>query len=294
MEQSVAGWWRQGAAPAESVRGSTPRRDNRQEVFLEQFDVTFRIRRLQFLIRRINRHEDDPSLDEGSQTALDDFKQQAYEFMERCYRLRRSEGISEDLVHELVDACSRLPLSAEEALAMLGGLADALDLEALDLELDQAFFRFLERLGSESLREALIGDYLGFPVYDVLLLAPGSLEGGPDPLTPIRVERISPADASSLGAVFSGLRCRKFMGFVGFFNRAYREHDYLWGRLNGAERIVDLLVNAAPNVIEDPMTFKRELFQTIIDRERRRLYRCDVELDNIQQHLTADGETGGS
>ena len=44
---------------------------------------------------------------------------------------------------------------------------------------------------------------------------------------------------------FKGLKCRDFMGFLGFFNRAYREHDYLWGRLNAADRIVDLLVKTA-------------------------------------------------
>ena len=108
---------------------------------------------------------------------------------------------------------------------------------------------------------------------------------GPDPLTPVRVERISPADARALGDAFQGLRCRHFMGFVGFFNRAYREHDYLWGRLNGAERVVDLLASAAGDAIGDPLALKRELFQAIVDRERRRLYRCDRELDRVEAAL---------
>lgn len=290
MEQSIAGWWQRDGAHAELLDASTTRRNNRQEAFLEHFDVTFRIRRLQFLIRRINRYEGDPSLDEASLSALDEFKEDAYGFMERCYRLRRSEDIDATLVDGLVDAARRLPLSPEESRPMLKGLADALGLEGLDRELDRAFYEFLEQLSSESLREALIGDYVGFPVYDVLLLAPGSLEGGPDPLTPIRVERISPADARSLEAVFGGLRCRRFEGFVGFFNRDYREHDYLWGRLNGAERIVDLLERVAGDAIADPLAFKRELFQTIVDRERRRLARCGAELDRLRQHLAADGE----
>jgi hypothetical protein len=78
------------------------------------------------------------------------------------------------------------------------------------------------------------------------------------------------------------------MGFVGFFNRAYREHDYLWGRLNSAERIVDLLVNAAGDVIDDPLAFKRQLFRTIVERERRRLYRCDDLLDRLGKQLDRD------
>jgi patatin-related protein len=292
MEQSIAGWWRQDPAQADPLRPFSARRDNRQEAFLEHFDVTYRIRRLQFLIRRINQHEGDPALDDSSRTALDEFKQRVYGFMERCYRLRRSEGIDESLALRLVEACGRLPLPTEEAMALLEGLAGSLRLEELDRAFDLELFEFLEQMGSEDLRDTLIGDYVGFPAYDVILLAPGSLEGGPDPLTRIRVERISPADARALADVFGGLRCRNFMGFVGFFNRAYREHDYLWGRLNAAERIVDLLASAAGEALRDPLALKRELFQTILDRERQRLRRSDEELERIQRHLTADGEAG--
>ncbi len=289
MEESIAGWWRRPPDQTLAEEATIARRYNLQEAFLESFDVTFRIRRLQFLIRRINQHEDDPSLDDGSLAALDDFKQRAYGFMERCYRLRRSEDMNEALIVRLAAACARLPLPGEEARVLLRKVAESLDLESLDRELDEAFFEFLDRLGSQALGEAMLGDYVGFPIYDVLLASPASLEGGPDPLTPIRVERVSPADAGSLAEVFDGLRCRRFEGFVGFFNRAYREHDYLWGRLHGAERVVDLLVSVAEGVIEDPDAIKREVFRTIIERERDRLLRCEADLDRIEQYLTADG-----
>ena len=291
MEQSVAAWWRPDAG-ADGAQLSALRRDNRQESFLSQFDVTYRIRRLQFLIRRINQHEGDPGLDEQALALLDDFKEHVYAFMERCYRLRRSEGMDEALLRRLAEAADQLPLPAGDGLRMLEQVAEELGLEALDREFDRALFEFLERTGNAPLREALIGDYVGFPVYDVLLLAPGSLEGGPDPLTRIRVERISPPDARSLAGIFGGLKCRNFMGFVGFFNRGYREHDYLWGRLNGAERIVDLLVGAAGDAIAEPEALKRALFRTILARERRRLERCDAEMVRIERHL--DGRSEGA
>lgn len=286
MEQSLAAWWQHdGAEAATPAEQSSTRLEHRQEAFLQRFDVTFRIRRLQFLIRRLNQHEGDRALSESARTTLDGFKQCAYEFMERCYRLRRSEDMDEDLVERLVAACGRVPLPEEEAFSLLEALAESLDLQTLDRELDEAFFEFHQRLDSEALREAVLGDYMGFPVYDVLLLAPGSLEGGPDPLTPIRVERISPEDAPTLAARFGGLRCREFMGFLGFFNRAYREHDYLWGRLNGAERAIDLLADAAEGAVDDPAGAKRRLFRAIIDTERSRLSRCQGELDELTQYL---------
>ncbi|MFW6093019.1 MAG: patatin-like protein [Pseudomonadota bacterium] len=278
MEECVAEWWRDdGAADAPAAR-----RDNRQEAFLEQFDVAVRIRRMQFLIRRINHHEDDRSLDEAARTALDAFKQEVYGFLERCYRLRRPDALDRATIGRLRDAVGRLPLPSADAVAVLKGVSAALALEALDRELDRAFFAFHQRLEDAPLRERILGDYLGFPVYDVLLLAPGSLEGGPDPLTPIRVDRISPEDARSLSGAFDRLRCRDFMGFVGFFNQDYREHDYLWGRLNGAERMVDLLARAAGPALGDPVALKRRLFQTIVDRERRRLRRAD-DLDRVAE-----------
>jgi len=287
LEQSIAPGWMGADADAAagdgaaSPLGNAPelRPEQPQEAFLARFDVAFRIRGLQFLIRRLNQRSGHGSLDEVSDAAIDRFKERAYGFMERCYRLRRSEHVGADLADRLMDASLRAPLPAERALELLDELAESLALEALDAELDEAFCDFSRQLDDEALREALIGDYLGFPLYDVLLLP--FADGGPDPLTPIRVERISPADAPALSAAFGGLRCRRFMGFVGFFSRAFREHDYLWGRLNGAERIVDLLVSAAGDAVPDPVGLKRRVFQAIVDGERGRLRHCEADLEQI-------------
>ena len=132
---------------------------------------------------------------------------------------------------------------------------------------------------------------MGFPVYDVLLMSPASLEGEPDPLTPIRVERISPADSGALSQAFTGLKCRDFMGFLGFFNRSYREHDYLWGRLNAAERVVDMLVRASGQALADDQGVRKRLFRTIVDRERARLYRCDAELKRLEHFIDGMGSS---
>jgi patatin-related protein len=282
LENSVAVGWQPEREPA--ALPERPRTEHPEEVFLRRFDVSFRIRRLQFLIRRLNQRSGDRGLHEGSTAALDAFKETAYRFMERCYRLLGAERVAPALAVRLVEAAA-LPQGRAEALALQDELADWLRLAALDVEIDAAFCEFHGRLEDAALREALIGDYLGFPVYDVLLITPGAVEAAPDPLTPIRVERISPADAPSLRSAFTGLRCRDFMGFVGFFNRAYREHDYLWGRLNGAERIVDLLVSAAGDCIADPAALKRQLFRNIVARERGRLRHCEAELAAIEQAI---------
>ncbi len=281
MALTISHWWQ--AAEQIDVQS----RAGRQEQFLERFDVTFRLRRLQFLIRRMNQREDQEGLTEAALDALDGFKRVAYGFMERCYQLRRYRHLPDTLLTELAEAAGRVPLFPEEALGLLEQVADSLNLPGLDNELDTAFHDFCEALGDQDLRQAMLADYLGFPIYDVLLVVPGNEEGGPDPLTRIRVERISPADALTLDSVFDGLRCRDFMGFIGFFNRAYREHDYLWGRLNAADRLVDMLAVAAGGAMEDPLAIKKALFSAILKRERQRLYRCDRDLDAIARAVEA-------
>ena len=57
--------------------------------------------------------------------------------------------------------------------------------------------------------------------------------------------------------------------FVAFFIRAYCENDYLWGRLHGAERMIDIVCSTLdeelPRATRDE--FKRDAFLAILDEE---------------------------
>ncbi|MCZ6619662.1 MAG: patatin-like protein [Gammaproteobacteria bacterium] len=275
MTQSVQQWWH-----VEDLADEWSQH-NLQDGFLDRFDVTFRIRRLQFLIRRLNQHKDISSIDAHSAGALAKFKRIAYRFLDRVYQLRHAKVIDDDLIVRLAEAAGRIPLEKDDGVLLFSDLSDSLGLCAFDSEFDEAFHEFYTQLEYQPLKGTLIADYVGFPVYDVLMMTPGSEEGGPDPLTPIRVERVSPDDCDTLDEAFSGLKCREFMGFLGFFNRGYREHDYLWGRLNGADRLVDILLRAAGDVVDDPEQMRRKLFKLILARERSRLHRCDEKLQEI-------------
>ena len=122
--------------------------------------------------------------------------------------------------------------------------------------------------------------YLGFPFYDVATLPLLHNEGFTE-FNPIKVDRISPDDAKSIrpGGTRVTLRGTEFYNFGAFFSRAYRENDYLWGRLHGAERMVDLVVSTMTDPMEkdEIARFKRELFLAILDEEESRL-RADPAL----------------
>ncbi len=100
---------------------------------------------------------------------------------------------------------------------------------------------------------------------------------GLDEFDPIKVDRIAPDDATSIrsGGAEATLKGIQFNSFGAFFSRAYRENDYLWGRLHGAERMIDITVSTLPTTVRMKpgrvAAIKRAAFLAILDEEEPRL-----------------------
>ena len=84
-----------------------------------------------------------------------------------------------------------------------------------------------------------------------------------------------PQDASALGE-FSGsaaLRGVRFAHFAAFFSRAYRENDYLLGRIHALDRLIDIVCNSAKLDIEKQRSSVSALkvrgFKRILDAEEK-------------------------
>ena len=188
------------------------------------------------------------------------------------------------------DALNRLQAGAE-AVRGCGLLADLLaseaevgrlvdrwvqlrDLPAFDRATADALAAALAPLPDEP-RRRLLRDWLGFPAVDLATLP---LTGGErlDEFDSIKVDRIAPQDATTLrGPDQTTLRGVEFNHFGAFFSRRYRENDYLWGRLHGAERMVDLVLSTLPPAdrpsAEWTVVAKARLFAAVLDEERERL-----------------------
>ncbi len=235
--------------------------------FLRNFDVEFRVRRLRFLIRRVNTLAEEAG-DNASRAALEAMKAGLYQVVSR-YLQRRQPGFFGAEVRAAALACTADPAAA------LAALATALDLKSLDDESDAAIVALFNVPMPRALRRALLSAYLGFPFYDIALLP--LLDGdGVDEFDEIKVDRMCPDDALSLRAAGGGtLKGSQFNAFGAFFSRAYREHDYLWGRLHGAERLIDIVASALPAEAmlsaEALAGLKRDAFRAIIAAERRYL-----------------------
>jgi hypothetical protein len=151
----------------------------------------------------------------------------------------------------------------------------------------------------KELRRRILLTYLGFPFYDTVTLPLLRGEGMTE-FEPAKVDRISPDDCNSIrgGGASEVLKGTEFYNFGAFFSRAYRENDYLWGRLHGAERMIDLIASALPDgMIVDAVelaTLKREAFVAVLDEEEGRLRADPGLVPGIRAEVIGQGASTGS
>ncbi|MXO48470.1 patatin-like protein [Erythrobacter vulgaris] len=239
-------------------------------LFFREHDIGFRIRRLRLLARRLARDwEADPEIpDEALEAGRDAIFTILAMYFEK-------EGLP-----ALGDEFEKI---AADALANPGALLDHVEARRLLPEIDERAEELLAEALSAmpaNLKRRILFAYLGFPFYDVATL-PLLRNEGLTEFDPVKVDRISPDDARSIreGGTAATLRGIEFYNFGAFFSRAYRENDYLWGRLHGAERMIDLVFSTLEGKVDDAAVriFKRRAFLAILDEEDAAL-RCGKAL----------------
>ncbi|HEX6312520.1 MAG TPA: patatin-like protein [Acidimicrobiia bacterium] len=264
-----------------------PRRRQAQRGFLDALDTAFHERRIRFLIAAMSwwyRDAGNPRF--PGRDELDAAKRHLYELV---FTLR---AVVPDLAAEIpLAGAIRDVFSADEIAGVRGDD---------DLALDEFLARHQERLDTvreratpivttalsdlearlhavlvdrargwqPEVRGALITRYLGFPFWDQLVYPLQDLSGVGE-RDHVEVYRMSPQDVAVLGSSSAGARAEwrreKLAGmalfhFGAFFDRPGRERDYLWGRLDAAERLVKLLLDVrrepppitAPGAAEPP------------------------------------------
>ncbi|WP_375393025.1 patatin-like protein [uncultured Sphingomonas sp.] len=241
--------------------------------FLRSYDLGFRIRRLRLLARRLAELE---AADDDA--ALAPVREAIYASL-AAYG-EREQGGAHALLKPLLRARPDWPGLMDALFASLG-------LPGLDADTDArlaAAFAALPR----PLRRPLLLAYLGFPWFDVATLP--LLQGeGLDEFDAIKVDRIAPEDAGSIraGGAEATLKGIRFNSFGAFFSRAYRENDYLWGRLHGAERLIDIVVSTSPRRLRPGRVaaIKRQAFLAILDEEEPRLGAVQALIASLRQEI---------
>ncbi|WP_397577125.1 patatin-like protein [Sphingorhabdus sp.] len=234
--------------------------------FFGTHDLRFRIRRLRFLARHLT--EEVENVIDVPEKDITQIRDAIYRCLAMYLDLETAEFLGVDFA-----------IAAKAGVTNPAGLIDHLaaqrDLVQTDLRVDAILCAALLALPVEARRAMLLG-YLGYALYDIATL-PLLQDEGFDEFDPVKVDRISPEDCSSIrkGGAAATLKGIEFNNFGAFFSRSYRENDYLWGRLHGAERLIDILVSSLPaghDFAENRVrAYKRLAFHAILDEEQDRL-----------------------
>jgi patatin-related protein len=265
-----------GLADADAVTAKGARDDVVR--FLVAFDVTFRTRRLRFVARRIT---ETSAAMEAPREAQEEMLRKLHGMIDR-YRAHEREP-ADEATRRAFAAVEKAPAAALAALAAL------LNLPPLDAEADAVLSDALQALPRAD-RKPLLLSYLGYSYFDIATLP--LLQGeGLDEFDPIKVDRISPTDATAIrkGGPEQTLKGLQFNSFGAFFSRAYRENDYLWGRLHGADRLIDIVNSAVPEAkqlaLDAIAALKREAFRAILAEERPRLKTIDTLFAELDREI---------
>lgn len=238
----------------------------RQIAFFRAHDLRFRIRRLRFLARHLT--EEVENVIDMPDDDIAKMRDAIYNCLALFLDLETAEFLGLDFA-----------MAAKSGIADPASLMDHLaaqrDLVRADGKVDKILCDAMLNMPVQARRVMLLG-YLGYALYDIATL-PLLQDEGFDEFDPVKVDRISPDDCASIrtGGTAAMLKGIEFNNFGAFFSRAYRENDYLWGRLHGAERMIDILISSLPPGHEfstgRAQSYKKQVFHAILDEEQERL-----------------------
>ncbi len=250
--------------------------------FFREQDVRFRIRRLRFIARKLA--EDVEVLADVPVAVADRLRQAIYASLAHFLEVETAEYLGADVAEAVRHG-------VENPGALLDLLAARRNLESADAATDAALNAALADVPDAATRAILMG-YLGYILYDIATLP--LLQGeGLDEFDPIKVDRISPDDATTIrkGGAAATLKGIEFNNFGAFFSRAYRENDYLWGRLHGIDRLVDIVLSSMPGTLSaeqaEVLALKKKAFEAVLAAEAPRLKRIQPLIGELRAVIAA-------
>jgi patatin-related protein len=276
--------------------------------YLLAFDVKYRERRLHFLIEGQNRLYgllDQERYRDLNPQVVDRLKR---EFYLRLDALRRKEDpayYSQEVRELIADIFPSAPSASEvknlHAYAgafvekhvekidrLIERLAAEIDLNANTRDLDDLLAGLDPKDWHPDARREVLINYLGFPFWDVLAL-PVTSGREMGELNEILVDRISPQDVHTLEG-FQGIESLRGIGFghfAAFFSRAYRENDYLLGRLHAADRLIEIVCDSAGMESQPEQfnkdAFKKSAFNKILNSEAVHLRHSQALIEELRR-----------
>ncbi len=290
-----------------------------QREFVRNFDLAYTHRRLNFVIAGVSwlyRNLGEPGM--PTRQDLDNLKERLYEAVARIEWLSSGRGFAEEVLggvsscfgeERLTDYLTQHRFDTEAFLDDHGDELDGLNAALrglLTAELEDFtpdLYRDLIALtaswpegeAAAGVRKDLLTRYLGFPIWDALLY-PLQAYTDVNERDAVRVVRMSPLDSTLLAPTGETKVLGAGLGHAyAFFSRDARENDYLWGRLDAAERMVRLLLTrtGAGGKLElgdsHPRYRRhcRAAFQAVLEEESAHLPALGEELEAVRRQVDA-------
>lgn len=296
-----------GAYAAESItlshRADGPA--ERWRWFLQTFDLGFRKRRLRFLIQNQNQlyqQVDREGESELSSELIDWLKRRYYDHLDSIRRRERTQYFPPELRARAAEMFAENPPSIRpsafallhyEALTeLLESIGVILNLQGESGALDELMATLDPAAWTQTIRHDILLNYIGFTFWDVMTFSITAWRDLSE-FNEIKIDRISPDEARALRPSDGRpiLRGATLAHFGAFFSRVYRENDYLWGRLNAVDRLIDIIADAAgpalPGGADAVATWKRRAFKLVLETEKPQLPQVATLIDELDAELNA-------
>ncbi len=260
--------------------------------FLTAFDLDYQRRRIRYVVSEINLLYNRADINGSSALdvqQIDSFKSRFYDSLASMRRAESGAFVSSELRTAFHKAFGSLEDEAQSAFLdpaafyanhrgdidlALNGLSKEMGLEDLKIQSDVIFADLYQSDWPEDMVKDMLLAYLGFGFWDVITF---SISANQDvgEFNEIKVDRVSPNDAKTLiqGDAKTLLKGVAMRHFGAFFSRKDRENDYLLGRLNAAERLIDILMDEAKSEgvsrAVRGLQAKKRAFAAILDTEEK-------------------------
>lgn len=292
------------AAESDLLKQST-RLSEDQLQFMDDFDLGFADRQIRFAIGGLNWwYRNDGSMAPDRQK-LDESKSRLYGHLRALHAV--TDAIVEcpsvvEAMKTIFDAGNiYLALDQQQPLDSLvrrhASLFDDMQTEIRE-RIGHELKPLMERLHADVIsmcstwnaeaRDRFLIRYIGFPFWDVLTF-PAQAFSGVTERDAVQVARLSPRDVSLLQAPKGGpkLAGTTVHHFGAFFDRAGREADYLWGRLDAVERLTAILNDDENSPGLDTPTPRDcvPVFAAVLDVETPKLTKARDLIADIRQQI---------
>lgn len=253
--------WARGKKLISSATSDADRR-----ALLDQFDIAYTRRRFAFVLQGIDLLYDDVRAGTLNRSDLDQSKAAIHDRIDALKALFTSldQNLASTVGAQIralfpaagltaaIASGQDLQAFADDFLRRNGAALDAIAAQVgayIRDEKDQLHARLYEDFREVTAnwtpdqRVEVTLRFFGFPFWDAMIYPFTALSEAGE-LHPLEILRVSPDDSTRLGlsTAKEKLQGVKFAHFGAFLKREWRENDYLWGRLDAAERLLGLVL----------------------------------------------------